>query len=68
MDAATSELVQDYTPADLDPNVRTMLDGARAINEGVSLADRAITNVERVIRERGGVGPSVADLMDAEAS
>ena len=66
--AATAELIEDYTPADLDPNHRAMLDGSRAINEGVSLADRAITNVSRVVRERAGIESSVADLMDAEAS
>ena len=67
-DAATVEMVEDYTPADLDPNTRAMLDGSRAINEGVALADRAITNVERVIRERAGVESSAADLVDAEPS
>ena len=35
-DAATVEMVEDYTPADLDPNTRAMLDGSRAINEGVA--------------------------------
>ena len=59
---------EDYTPADLDPNTRAMLDGSRAINEGVSLADRAITNVERVVRERAGIESSAADLVDAEPS